>query len=135
VTVIALFAATVWGAATPEAGRYSGSVDPFKLSFVVKNGKITDLVTDFEATTCAGLAAAQPSPSFGFPVLAIENGHFAGSETLHYRSGLDPHFTITGTFRTPTRAGGRLHEHISVPAGFGAPSCTLSQPFSVTRVR
>ena len=73
--------------------------------------------------------------SFKFPSVKAHHGRFSDSKTLHDRSGLDPHFTITGRFSSPTRAAGTLHEHIPVPANFGAPSCTLSQPFSVTLVR
>ncbi len=133
VAVIAIAAASAW-ALTPKDGHYSGFVDPFKIGFTVANGKISHFVTDFEATTCSGLAPSSTSSSFEFPSVKILNGRFSDSKTLHYKSGLDPHFTITGRFSTPTRAAGTLHEHIAVPANFGAPSCTLSQPFEVTRV-
>jgi hypothetical protein len=72
---------------------------------------------------------------FTFPSAKIKDGHFDDSKTLHDRSGLDPHFTISGTFTKATHAAGKLHEHIAVPKNFGAPSCTLSQPFSVTLVK
>jgi hypothetical protein len=133
VAVVAIAAAPAW-AVTPKDGHYAGFVDPFKIGFTVANGKISHFVTDFEATTCPGLAPSSTSSSFEFPSVKIRNGRFSDSKTLHYRSGLDPHFTITGRFSKPTRAAGTLHEHIAVPANFGAPSCTLSQPFSVTRV-
>jgi len=133
VAAVAIAAASAW-ALTPKDGHYSGFVDPFKIGFTVANGKISDFVTDFEATTCPGLAPSSTSSSFEFPSVKIRNGQFSDSKTLHYKSGLDPHFTITGRFNKPTRAAGTLHEHIAVPANFGAPSCALSQPFSVTRV-
>lgn len=134
VAVVALTAAPAW-ALTPKNGHYAGFVDPFTISFTVANGKISHFVTDFEATTCSGLAPDSTSMSFQFPSVRIRNGRFSDSTTLHFRSGLDPHFTLSGSFSTRTRAAGTLHEHIAVPANFGAPSCTLSQPFSLTLVR
>jgi hypothetical protein len=131
---VVLSATPAW-AATPRSGRYAGFVGGvFSISFRVANTKITHLVTNFEATTCSGLAPAESSPSFGFPTLAIENGHFAGSRTVNYRSGISPHFTLSGSFSTPKRAAGTLHEHIALPPNFGAPSCTVSYAFSVTRI-
>jgi len=129
--VVAIAAAPAQ-AVTPKDGHYAGFVDPFNISFTVANGRISHFVTNFQATTCAGLAPDSTSTSFEFPSVKIQNGRFSDSKTLHYRSGLDPHFTITGRFSKPTRAAGTLHEHIPVPANFGVPSCTLSQPFSVT---
>ncbi len=133
VAVVAVAAAPAW-AVTPKDGHYAGFVDPFKISFTVAKGRISHFVTDFEATTCPGLAPSSTSSFFQFPSVKIRKGRFSDSKTLHYKSGLDPHLTITGRFTKPTHAAGTLHEHIAVPANFGAPSCTLSQPFSVTRV-
>ena len=132
VAAVAIAAAPA-SAVTPKNGHYAGFVDPFTISFTVTNGKISHFVTDFEATTCPGLAPDSTSTSFEFPSVEIRRGRFSDAKTLHYKSGLDPHFTIAGSFSKRTRAAGTLHEHIAVPTNFGAPSCTLSQPFSVTR--
>jgi hypothetical protein len=130
----AILAAAAW-AATPKDGHYSGFVDPYTISFVVGHGKITELRTDFEATTCSGLAPSSLVHYFEFPALAIRNGRFTGSTTLHYASGLDPHFSLSGSFSSPTRAAGTFHEHIAVPASWGVPSCTISEAFSASRVK
>jgi hypothetical protein len=129
---IALSAAPAW-AVRPRAGRYAGVVESFNISFTVPKGKITHLVSNFEATTCSGLAPAEPSPSFRLPTLKIRKGRFAGSRTFAYPTGIRPHFTLSGHFSTPTRAKGTLHEHLTVPPNFGAPSCTVSSAFSVAR--
>ena len=129
----AVLAAAAW-AATPKDGHYSGFVDPYTISFVVGHGKITQLRTDFEATTCSGLAPSSLVHYFEFPALAIRDGRFTGSTTLHYKSGLDPRFTISGSFSSPMHAAGTFHEYISVPASWGVPSCTIPQPFSASRV-
>jgi hypothetical protein len=134
VTCVAVSASGAW-ALTAASGRYAGTVGTFSITFKVENGRISHLVSNFEATTCSGLAPAEPSPYFSFPALAIKSGYFTGSTTIHDASGLSPQFTIRGSFTTPTRATGTLHEHISVPAGFGAPSCTESSKFSAKRVR
>jgi len=80
VTPLALIAAGLSAATafavTPEAGRYVGFVDPFPMSLKVEKGKISDLRTDFEATTCSGLAPAEAAPYFVFPTLAIKRGSF-----------------------------------------------------------
>lgn len=128
----AILAASAW-AATPKDGHYSGFVDPYTITFVVAKGKITQLRTDFEATTCEGLAPSSLVHYFEFPALAIRKGRFTGSTTLHYASGLDPNFSLSGHFSSPTRAAGMFHEHIAVPASWGVPSCTISEPFSVSR--
>lgn len=131
VSIAVIVAAPAW-AVTPKDGHYTGFVDPFTISFTVENGTISHFVTDFEATSCPGLAPDTTKTSFEFPSVKILNGRFSDAKTLHDKSGLDPHFTITGSFTKPTRAAGKLHEHIAVPKSFGAPSCTLSQPFSAT---
>jgi hypothetical protein len=132
--VIAIAAAPAW-ALTPKNGHYAGFVDPFTISFSVAHGKISHFVTDFEATTCSGLAPSSTKSTFEFPSVKIRKGRFSDSKTLHFKSGLNPHFTISGRFSKRTHAAGTLHEHIAVPKNFGAPSCTLSQPFSVTLVK
>jgi hypothetical protein len=134
VAVAAIVAAPA-GAVTPKNGHYAGFVDPFTISFSVAHGKISHFVTDFEATTCPGLAPSTTSSTFEFPSVKIRKGRFSDSKTLHDKSGLNPHFTITGRFSKRTHAAGTLHEHIAVPKNFGAPSCTLSQPFSVALVK
>ncbi len=132
VAVAAIAAAPAW-AVKPKDGHYAGFVDPFTISFTVAHGRISHFVTDFEATTCPGLAPSSTRSFFEFPSVKIWKGRFSDSKTLHFKSGLDPHFTIAGKFSKPTRAAGTLHEHIAVPKDFGVPSCTLSQPFSLTR--
>jgi hypothetical protein len=134
VALVAIAAAPAW-AITPKSGHYAGFVDPFTISFSVAHGKISHFVTDFEATTCSGLAPSSTKSTFEFPSVKIRKGRFSDSKTLHFKSGLNPHFTITGRFSKRTHAAGTLHEHIPVPASFGVPSCTLSQPFSVTLVK
>jgi hypothetical protein len=129
--LVAFAAAPAW-AVTPKNGHYTGFVDPFQMSFTVAHGKISQFVTNFEATECQGLAPAPKSPFFQFPSVKIRDGRFSDSTTLHFKSGLDPHFTIAGSFTKPKHAAGTLHEHIAVPPSWGVPSCTLSQPFSLT---
>jgi hypothetical protein len=87
VAVVAIAAVPAW-AVTPKDGHYAGFVDPFNISFTVANGKITHFVTDFEATTCPGLAPDSTKTSFNFPSVKIRHGRFSDSKTLHDKSGL-----------------------------------------------
>jgi hypothetical protein len=118
---------------TPRPGNYAGFVGTFDLGFKVgANGtKITDMSTHFEATTNCGPPAENP-PLVHFPALAVLKGSFHGSTTVSYGGGISPHYSIRGTFSTPTHAGGTVNVHFDYPHN-ALPPCDETVPFSVTR--
>jgi len=121
-------------AVTPKEGRYAGEIGAFSISFRVSHGKVTHIISDFQATLCTGLAPSSEEVFVEFPTLRLRNGHFSGSITSGHPPGLQSRFSISGTFRTPTRAAGPFDEHISVPANWGLPQCNESRAFTAARV-
>jgi hypothetical protein len=119
-------------AVKPEAGRYSGFVGPFTISFQVAAGgaRITHLVTTFNGATFCSVPTAEHSVAF--PALAVRDGRFTGSTSLNPPSHIIDYFSISGKFTTATRASGTVHEHFTVTS---LPPCSASDAFSVTRVR
>jgi hypothetical protein len=120
-------------AATPKTGNYAGSAGASDIGFEVtaKGTKITDLSTHFEATVNCGPPAENP-PLVHFPTLAVVKGSFHGSTSVSYGGGINPQYSIRGTFSSPTHAGGTISVHFDFPHN-ALPPCDETAPISVTR--
>ena len=105
----------------------------FDLGFKVtaKGTKITDMSTHFEATVNCGPPAENP-PLVHFPTLAVVKGSFHGSTSVTYGGGINPQYSIRGTFSTPTHAGGTISVHFDFPHN-ALPPCNETASISVTR--
>jgi hypothetical protein len=120
-------------AVTPKPGNYAGFAGTFDLGLkvIAKGMRITDLSTRYEATVNCGPPAENP-PLVHFPALAVVKGSFHGSTTEIDPSGINPQYSIRGTFSTPTRAGGTISVHFDFPHN-ALPPCDETVQFSVAR--
>jgi hypothetical protein len=119
--------------AKPQDGKWAGSVGPFELGFkVIDNGKkVTDLSTRFEGTVNCGPPADTP-PLVHFPTMAVVKGKFHGTTAITYPSGISPNYSVSGTFSSPTQAGGTMNVHFSFPHN-ALPPCDDTSPVVATR--
>jgi hypothetical protein len=132
--VVAGGAARADAAVKPDAGSYSGSAGAgFPVSFKVGDGgkEITRLRTDFEGTVNCGPASDNP-PYFDFPTLSILDDSFKGQTSVLWGSGINPSYTIKGTFSSPTRANGTIHVYFTYPHN-ALPPCEETDSFSVAK--
>jgi hypothetical protein len=118
---------------TPKTGNWAGFAGTFEIGFKVAAGgtRITGLATRYEATSECGPPAENP-PLVHFPALAVVKGKFHGSTSISYGSGISPRYTISGSFSSPTHAGGTIKVSFDFPHN-ALPPCDETAPISVTR--
>ena len=117
----------------PRPGNYAGFAGVFNLGFKVpaKGEKVTDLTTNYEGTVNCG-PPGENATQVHFPTLAVLKGSFHGSTSITYPSGISPHYSISGSFSTPTRAGGTINVHFDFPHN-ALPPCDETEQFSAAR--
>ncbi|MGA9284377.1 MAG: hypothetical protein WBV85_02950 [Solirubrobacteraceae bacterium] len=120
-------------AVVPKTGNYAGFAGASDIGFKVtaKGTKIVDLSTHFEATVNCGPPAENP-PLVHFPSLAVVKGSFHGSTSVTYGGGINPQYSIRGTFSSSTRAGGTISVHFDFPHN-ALPPCNETSQISLTR--
>jgi hypothetical protein len=111
-----------------------GFAGVFTVDFKVSANRktITGLTTDYQATEGCG-APSNNVITTRFPTLAVRDGRFSGSVTRIPPSKLAMHYSVHGTFSTPTKASGTVGVRFSFPHN-SEPACNSFNAYSAARL-
>ena len=130
--LVMMLVSTALASVGPRSGTFDGNAGAFSVGFTVsRDGKqITGLRTDFQATEDCGPASVT-QVHVVFPSISVRDGDFSGSTQT--AGEIPMHYSIRGSFHTPTAATGTIRVHFTFPHN-ALPPCNESDSFSVKRV-